>query len=49
VVEEHVERLGLPSRSTAAYACGYPGMIEDMARRLTLRGFVVKEEQYWKE
>ena len=49
VVEEHVERLGLPARSTAAYACGHPGMIEDMARRLTPRGFLVKEEKYWKE
>lgn len=49
VVEEHVECLGLPARSTAAYACGHPGMIEDMARRLRLRGFLVKEEKYWKE
>jgi hypothetical protein len=49
VVEEHVERLGLPARSTAAHACGHPSMIEDMARRLTLRGFLVKEEKYWKE
>jgi len=24
-------------------------MIEDMARRLTPRGFLVKEEKYWKE
>ena len=49
VVEEHVERLGLPAESTAAYACGHPGMIEDVARRLTPRGFLVKEEKYWKE
>jgi NAD(P)H-flavin reductase len=48
-VEEDVERLGLPARSTPAYACGHPGMIEDMARRLTPRGFLVKEEKYWKE
>jgi NAD(P)H-flavin reductase len=47
VVEEHVERL--PAESTAAYACGHPGMIEDVARRLTPRGFLVKEEKYWKE
>jgi len=49
VVEEHVERLGLPAESTAAYACGHPGMIEDVARRLTPRDFLVKEEKYWKE
>jgi len=24
-------------------------MIEDVARRLTPRGFLVKEEKYWKE
>jgi NAD(P)H-flavin reductase len=49
VVEEHVERLGLPAESTAAYAYGHPGMIEDVARHLTPRGFLVKEEKYWKE
>jgi hypothetical protein len=27
----------------------HPGMIEDMARRLTPLGFLVKEEKYWKE
>ena len=49
VVEEHVERLGLPAGSTTAYACGHPGMSEDVARPLTPRGFLVKEEKYWKE
>jgi len=37
------------AKSTAAYACGHPGMIEDLARPLTPRGFLAKEEKYWKE
>jgi NAD(P)H-flavin reductase len=48
MVEEHVERLG-PAGPTTAYACGHPGMIEDVARHLTPRGFLVKEKKYWKE
>jgi NAD(P)H-flavin reductase len=49
IVEEHVERFGLVPESTIAYACGHPVMIEDVATRLTPRGFTVKEEKYWQE
>ena len=49
IVEEHIERLSLVPESTLVYACGHPGMIEDVAARLTPRGFTVKEEKYWQE
>jgi NAD(P)H-flavin reductase len=49
IVEQHVERFGLVPESTLAYACGHPAMIEDVAARLTPRGFTVKEEKYWHE
>jgi ferredoxin--NADP+ reductase len=49
IVEEHVERLGLVPESTLVYACGHPGMIADVAGRLSPRGFTVKEERYWQE
>ncbi len=49
VVEEHIERLGLAPLAAVGYACGHPGMVQDVTRRLGSRGFVVKEEKYWKE
>jgi len=49
LVEEHVERLALTPADTAVYACGHPGMIEDVARRLASRSFTVREERYWTE
>ncbi len=49
ITEEHAERFGLVPDSTLVYACGHPGMIEDVAARLTQRGFTVKEEKYWHE
>ena len=49
LVEEYIERFGLSSEDTLAYACGHPGMIEDMKERLLPRGWKVKEERFWKE
>jgi ferredoxin--NADP+ reductase len=49
LVEEYVDRYGLNSDSTLVYACGHPGMIEDVNERLNPRGFKVKEERYWKQ
>jgi len=40
---------GLDTSLTTARRGGHPSMIDDMARRLTPRGFLVKEEKYWKE
>lgn len=44
-----VIRLGLAPLSAVGYACGHPGMVQDVTRRLGPRGFVAKEEKYWKE
>ena len=49
IVEESIERYGLSPDSTMVYACGHPGMIEDVNERLNPRGFKVKEERYWKQ
>ena len=49
IVSEHVEKYGLDPQSVLVYACGHPGMIEDVNTRLTPRGFKVKEERYWKQ
>ena len=49
IVEECIQEFGLPPESTLAYACGHPGMIEDVKARLIPRGFTVKEERFWKQ
>ncbi len=49
IVDEQIEKLGLEPSSTLVYACGHPGMIEDVKERLVPRGFNVKEERFWKQ
>ena len=49
IVEEQIEKLGLEPSSTLVYACGHPGMIEDVKERLAPKGFKVKEERFWKQ
>lgn len=48
IVEKYVEKYGLSPEDTLVYACGHPGMIEDVKARMTARGFQVKEERFWK-
>jgi NAD(P)H-flavin reductase len=47
IAEARVARLGLVPADTTVYACGHPGMVEDVVARLGARGFAVKEERYW--
>ena len=49
IVEEQIETLGLEPSSTLVYACGHPGMIEDVKERLAPKGFTIKEERFWKQ
>ena len=49
IVERYRERLKLEPETTLVYACGHPGMIEDVKERLKTKGFRVKEERFWKE
>lgn len=49
VVEEHIDKFGLLPQDTLLYACGHPGMIEDVREKLEPRGFSIKEERYWKQ
>ena len=49
IVEECLQEFGLSPESTLVYACGHPGMIEDVKARLIPRGFTVKEERFWKQ
>lgn len=49
IVEEYILNEELSPETTLIYACGHPGMIEDVKGRLSPKGFMVKEERFWKE
>ena len=49
VVDKYIEKFGLLPSDTLVYACGHPGMIEDVKERLLPKGFRVEEERFWKE
>ena len=49
IVEDYAGRLGLAPDDTIVYACGHPGMIEDIKDRFLPKGFKVEEERFWKE
>lgn len=42
-------KYNLRQDNTLVYACGHPGMIEDVKARLLPKGWKVKEERFWKE
>ena len=49
IVQEYLERFGLDRESTIVYACGHPGMIEDVKDQLRPNGWTVEEERFWKD
>lgn len=49
IVEEHAKLFGLDKESTLIYACGHPGMIEDVKARMVPQGWHFEEERFWKE
>ena len=49
IVERYIEAKGLKPENTMIYACGHPGMIEDVKQRVLPAGFPFKEERFWKE
>ena len=49
IVEHYAERFDLTPEDTLVYACGHPGMIEDVKARMLPKGFKVEEERFWKE
>ena len=49
IVERYAGEFGLTPEDTLIYACGHPGMIEDVKDRMIPKGFQVKEERFWKQ
>ena len=49
LVESFSANFDLTPSDTLVYACGHPGMIEDVKSRMVPRGYRVEEERFWKE
>ena len=49
LVEEYLETNALDPATTLVYACGHPGMIEDVKVRMERAGYPFREERFWKE
>ncbi len=49
IAEEYLDKFQLPKDDTLVYACGHPGMIEEMKDKLPAQGWRFKEERFWKE
>ena len=47
-VEEYLTKFYLPLDDTMIYACGHPGMIEDVKEKFLPQGWKFKEERFWK-
>ena len=49
IVGKYVQEFGLEPENTLIYACGHPGMIEDVKVLAAEIGFDFQEERFWKE
>ena len=49
IVEKCIEKFGLTPEDTLVYACGHPGMIENVREKVVPRGFKFEEERFWKQ
>ena len=49
IVADYIHDNGLSSDDTLIYACGHPGMIEDVKDKMLPLDFTVDEERFWKE
>ena len=47
IAEEYLKKFDLPQDDTMIYACGHPGMIEDVKAKVTPKGWMFKEERFW--
>ncbi|MCI0801330.1 MAG: ferredoxin--NADP reductase [Chloroflexi bacterium] len=48
IAEEYLQRFNLPKDDTRVYACGHPGMIEDVKAKFVPQGWNFIEERFWK-
>ncbi|MEC7838191.1 MAG: FAD-binding oxidoreductase [Chloroflexota bacterium] len=49
IIEERLKAWGLNPTETIVYACGHPGMIEDVKDKLENTEYTFLEERFWKD
>ena len=49
IAEEYLAKFDLPLDDAMVYACGHPGMIEDVKEKFLPQGWKFKEERFWKQ
>ena len=49
IAEEYLQYFDPPKDDTMVYACGHPGMIEDVKAKIPPKGWKFKEERFWKQ
>ena len=49
LVEQFVKERNLDPSETVIYACGHPGMIEDVKERYEGTDYHFEEERFWKD
>ena len=49
ILKRYIDKFNLNPTDTLVYACGHPGMIEDVKTQLIPEGFCVEEERFWKD
>ena len=49
IVKDKLSEFNLTNKDTMVYACGHPGMIEDVKEKVTIDGYEFLEERFWKD
>ena len=49
IILDRLDEWGLNPSETIVYACGHPGMIEDVKEKLENTDYTFLEERYWKD
>ena len=49
LVEDYLRDHNIDPETSIVYACGHPGMIEDVKERMNRLGYRFKEERFWKD
>ena len=49
LVLDYLKDTNIPTEDTIVYACGHPGMIEDLREKLADTGYAYTEGRFWKD
>ena len=49
IFQDYLDRFAPPQDDTLIYACGHPGMIEDVKENVSAQGWKFIEERFWKQ